>query len=104
VIVTQKCKIKFSINVAYVDELECEVAPLDACVLNISIPCLWERDTNLYKIEKKYHLHKICKSYLIKSHMERERTPLVSIEQGRTRNSKGSNKRLVTFRIDIMVE
>jgi hypothetical protein len=28
--ITRRCKIKFSISVSYVDEVECEVAPLDA--------------------------------------------------------------------------
>lgn len=29
--INHTCKIKFSISVSYVDEVECEVAPLDAC-------------------------------------------------------------------------
>jgi hypothetical protein len=51
--ITQRCKIKFSINVSYVDEVECEVASLDAYEVMFDSPYLWDRDATLYRREKK---------------------------------------------------
>jgi hypothetical protein len=42
--IIQRCKIKFSINVSYVDEVECGVAPLDACEMMFDNPYPWEMD------------------------------------------------------------
>ena len=36
--ITERCKISFVINVDHVDEVECEVAPLDACEMMLAAP------------------------------------------------------------------
>jgi hypothetical protein len=38
--ITQRCKIKFSISVNYVNEVECEVGPLDAYRVMLGSPYL----------------------------------------------------------------
>ena len=63
---THKCKIKFFINVSYVDEVECEVVPLDACEVMFGNPYPWDRDVTFYRRENKYRLVKGDKAYLIK--------------------------------------
>jgi hypothetical protein len=47
--ITKRCKFRFSINVDYVDEVECEVVPLDACEVMFGSPYLWDRDATFYK-------------------------------------------------------
>jgi hypothetical protein len=39
-IITRRGKIKFSISASYVDEVECEVSPLDACGVMLGSPYL----------------------------------------------------------------
>jgi hypothetical protein len=71
--ITQRCKIKFFISLSYDNEVECEVAPLDAYKVVLGSPYLWDRDATLYTRENKYHMVKVGKAYLVKAHQERER-------------------------------
>jgi hypothetical protein len=64
--INQRCKVKFVISVSYVDEVECEVAPLDVCEVMLDSPYLWDRDATFYKRENKYRLVKGGKAYFIK--------------------------------------
>jgi hypothetical protein len=57
--ITRICKIKFVISVSYVDEILCEVAPLDAFGVMIASPYLWDRDSTFYKREKKVPLGQV---------------------------------------------
>jgi hypothetical protein len=61
--ITRRCKIKFSISANYVDEVECEVAPLDACGVMLGSPYLWDRDATFYRREcdPNWILENICK-------------------------------------------
>jgi hypothetical protein len=51
--ITKRSKVKFSINVDHVNEVEYEVAPLDACEVMFGGPYLWDRDVTSYKKENK---------------------------------------------------
>jgi hypothetical protein len=82
--IIQQCKIRLSISTNYVDEGECEVAPLDSCGVMSGIPYLWDRDATFYRRKNKYHLFKGGKAYLIKSHQERKRINPLAMKQGKT--------------------
>jgi hypothetical protein len=82
--ITRRCKIKFSISASYVDEVECEVAPLDACGVMLGSPYLWDRDATFYRRENKYRLVKGGKAYLVKAHQERESITPLAVKQGQT--------------------
>jgi hypothetical protein len=82
--ITRRCKIKFSISAIYVDEVECEVAPLDTCGVMLGSPYLWDRDATFYREKTSIFLVKGGKAYLIKSHQERERTTPLVVKQGKT--------------------
>jgi hypothetical protein len=56
--ITRRCKIKIAINIDYVDEVECKVAPLDACEVMFSSTYLWKMDVNFYMRENKYRFLK----------------------------------------------
>jgi hypothetical protein len=56
--ITKICKIGFAINISYIDEVECEVASLDACDVMFRIPYLCERDANFYRRGNKCHFNK----------------------------------------------
>jgi hypothetical protein len=72
-IINWRCKIIFSISFDYVDEVECEFAPMHACGVMLGSPYLWDMDATFYMKERNYHLVKGGKAYLIKGHQERER-------------------------------
>jgi hypothetical protein len=57
--ITKRCKIRFTINVDNVDEVECDAVPLNACELMFGNICLWDRDETLHMNENKQCLVKI---------------------------------------------
>jgi hypothetical protein len=83
----QKCKIRFAINVDYVDEMDCDIAPLDACEVVFGNAYLWDRDTTFYKEENKYHLAKGGKAYLIKAHKGRNKISQEQQNKGRQKDN-----------------
>ena len=48
-IFTKQCKIKLSISVDYIDEVEVDIAPLDVCGVVFGIPYMYKRDTIFIK-------------------------------------------------------
>ena len=78
-----------SINVSYVNEVECEVVPYAACevIFGIQYMC---RDATFYRIYNKYFLVKDDKSNLIKSEKERHIISLLSKKHVQTRNHQAT--------------
>jgi len=56
--IIKRCKIKFSIDFDYVDEVECDVIPPNACEVMFGNPYLWHGDVAFYREENKYFLVK----------------------------------------------
>jgi hypothetical protein len=97
--ITQRCKIKFSISVSYVDEVECEVAPLDAYGVMFGSPYLWDRDATFYRRENKVPLGQGWQGILRQStSRERERITPLAAKQGQT------SKKQATFVNNGMVD
>lgn len=46
--VTKQCTFKFAITGRYIDEVTCEVVPLDVCQVILGSPYLWDRDAIHY--------------------------------------------------------
>ena len=42
--ITRQCKIKFAVTARFIDEVVCEVVPLDVCDVLLGNPYLWDRD------------------------------------------------------------
>jgi len=80
--ITQICRIKFSINDNYVDEVECEVFPSNAYEVMFSRQYTWKRDANFYRGENKYFLIKGGESYNMKAQIGRGKTSPVIGEHG----------------------
>jgi hypothetical protein len=59
--ITMHCKVKFAINVDFVNEVECDVATLKACDVIFGSAYLWDkcdRDALFYIRENQYRLVK----------------------------------------------
>ncbi|GJR36292.1 uncharacterized protein Tco_1211976 [Tanacetum coccineum] len=56
--VNQQCKFCFAITNQYVDEVTCEVVPLDICHVIFGSLYLWERNAVYFRREKKYQFEK----------------------------------------------
>lgn len=95
--ISQRCKIKFAIDASYVDEVECEVVPLDTCEVMFNNPYLWDNDDRFYMRDNKYHLVKGDKVYLVKAHQRRDTISPTLAMQGKTRKQQATlcSKRMV---------
>ncbi|GKB33513.1 reverse mRNAase [Tanacetum coccineum] len=64
--VNQQCKFCFAITNQYVDEVTCEVVPLDICHVIFGSPYLWERNAVYFRRAQKYQFEKDGQKYLVK--------------------------------------
>ncbi|TXG50795.1 hypothetical protein EZV62_023319 [Acer yangbiense] len=63
--ITKQCTFKFAITDRYIDEVTCEVVPLDVCQVILGSPYLWDRDAIHYRRLRKYRLVKEGKEFHI---------------------------------------
>ncbi|XP_061988451.1 uncharacterized protein LOC133706921 [Rosa rugosa] len=64
--ITKQCTcFKFAITNRYIDEVTCEVVPLDVCQVILGSPYLWDRDAIHYRRLRKYRLVKDGKEFHI---------------------------------------
>ncbi|KAI5336149.1 hypothetical protein L3X38_015415 [Prunus dulcis] len=54
--ITKRCTFKFAIRNRYIDEVTCEVVPLELCQVILSSPYLCDRDVIHYQRLRKYDL------------------------------------------------
>lgn len=52
--ITKQCTLRFAITEKYIDEVTCEVVPLDVCQVIFGSPYLWDRDAIHYRRLQKY--------------------------------------------------
>jgi len=63
--VTTQCKIKFWFWLAFEDEIELDIVPLDICGIVLGSPYLYDRKAFLYRAENKYLLIKDGIEYIV---------------------------------------
>ncbi|GJT11122.1 hypothetical protein Tco_0858164 [Tanacetum coccineum] len=63
--VNRQCKFRFAITNQFIDEVTCEVVPLDICQVIFGSPYLWERDAVYFRRAQKYELEKDGKKYIV---------------------------------------
>ncbi|GKA37762.1 hypothetical protein Tco_0724327 [Tanacetum coccineum] len=63
--VNRQCKFRFAITNQFIDEVTCEVVPLDICQVIFGSPYLWERDAGYFRRAQKYELEKDGKKYIV---------------------------------------
>ena len=66
--VTRQCKLKFSFGLAFVDEVELDIIPLDICGIVLGSPYLYDRKAIFYRAENKYLLVKDGIEYFVRAH------------------------------------
>ncbi|PWA90212.1 hypothetical protein CTI12_AA103160 [Artemisia annua] len=63
--VNRQCKFRFAITNQFIDEVVCEVVPLDVCQVIFGSPYLWELDAIYFRRAQKYQFEKDGKKYLV---------------------------------------
>lgn len=77
--VIRNCKLKFTITVNFIDEVELDVVPLDICGIVLGRQYLYDRKAIFYCHEKKYHLFKDGVEYIVRAHHKNVNLSLVSV-------------------------
>jgi hypothetical protein len=91
--VTKKCRVRFAIASNLIDEVDLDVVSLDICGIVLGSPYLYDRKEIFFRHENKYHLTKGGVEYIVKSHIMRVKTTLVSA--GQMKRLINTNKRYV---------
>lgn len=81
--ITKQCTFKFAITDRCIDEVTCEVVPLDVCQVILGSPYLWDRDAIHYRRQCKYKFVKDGKEYNINACKPQSTTTLVTATQAK---------------------
>jgi hypothetical protein len=81
--VTTQCKIKFVVNVDFIDEVELNVVPLDVCEVVFGSPYMYMRDAIFMRRVNQYKPIKDGKSYIFNAHKGRSKISLVIANQAK---------------------
>ena len=81
--VTRQCKFKFCISREFIDEVECDVVPLDVCEVVMGSPYMWDRDVIFLRRANQWKLVKEGKTYLINAYKGKEKISLLLANQAK---------------------
>jgi hypothetical protein len=79
--ITKKCIIKFEITSNYVDDVTCDVVPLETCGMVSGSPYLYDHKTIFYREHNQYHLFKKGNEYVVHVHHLKSNQSLLAMEQ-----------------------
>ncbi|KAI5323730.1 hypothetical protein L3X38_032802 [Prunus dulcis] len=81
--ITKQCTFKFSITNRYIDEVTCDVVPLEVCQVILGSPYLWDRDAIHYRRLRKYRLVKDAKEFHINAYKPQATDNLLTANQAK---------------------
>jgi hypothetical protein len=79
--ITKQCTLKFAISSKFVDEVTCDVVPLNECGMVLGSPYLYDRKAIYYREQNQYHLIKSVKEYVVHAHHLKASQSLQTMEQ-----------------------
>jgi hypothetical protein len=79
--ITKQCTLKFAISSKFVDEITCDVVPLNECGMVLVIHYLYDRKAILYREHNQYHLIKEGNEYVVHAHHFKANQSLQTMEQ-----------------------
>jgi hypothetical protein len=79
--ITKKCTLKFAISSKFVDEVMCDVVPLNECGMVLGSPYLYDLKAIFYREQNQYHLIKEGNEYFVHAHHLKANQSLQTMEQ-----------------------
>jgi hypothetical protein len=79
--ITKKCNLNFTISSKFVDEVTCDVVPLNECGMVLGNPYLYDCKAIFYREHNQYHLTKQGNEYIVHSHHLNANQSLQTMEQ-----------------------
>jgi hypothetical protein len=79
--ITNQCTLNFAISSKFVDEVTCDVVPLNECGMVLGSPYLYDHKEIFFKEHNQYHLIKEGNEYVVHMHHLKENQSLQTMEQ-----------------------
>jgi hypothetical protein len=79
--ITKQLTLNFSISSTFVDEVTCDVVPLNECGMVLGSPYLYDHKEIFYREHNQYHLIKAGKEYVVHVHHLKTNQSLQTMEQ-----------------------
>jgi hypothetical protein len=79
--ITKQCTLKFAISSKFMDEVTCDVVPLNECGMVLGSPYLYDHKEIFYMEQNQYHLINVGHEYVIHAHPLKENQSLQTIKQ-----------------------
>jgi hypothetical protein len=89
--ITKQCIIKFTITSKYVDEVICDVLPLETCGMVLGSPYLYDHKAIFFKEQNQYHLFKKGTKYVVHAHHIKVNQTLLRMEKLRKASYSSKN-------------
>lgn len=81
--IDEQCKIRFVITKEIIDEMACEVVPLNICQVVLGSPYLWDQDTVCFHQAQKYQFQKDGRKFIVTRDPIDSTKDLTSIDQAK---------------------
>ena len=81
--ITKRCVLKFAVTAQFIDEVTCEVVPLDICQVVFGNSYLYDRDALYQRRAQKYVLTKDGKTFVLEGTGSGASTSLATITQAK---------------------
>jgi hypothetical protein len=79
--ITKQCTLKFAISSKFVDEVTCDVVPLNECGMVLDNPYLYDHKAIFYREQNQYQLTKEANEYVVHAHHLKTNQSLQTMEQ-----------------------
>jgi hypothetical protein len=79
--ITKQCTLNFAISSKFVDEVICDVVPLNECGMVLGIAYLYDCKAIFYREHNQYHLIKEGNEYVVHAHHLKANQSLQTMEQ-----------------------
>ena len=66
--ITKQCTLEFAISSKFVDEVTCDVVPVNECGMVLGNPYLYDHKAIFYREHNQYHLIKEGNEYVVRAH------------------------------------
>eukprot|EP00253_Pinus_taeda_P010474 PITA_10474 len=100
--VSRKCTLCFAITAHFIDIIELDVVPFDIAGIVLGSPYLFDRKAIFHRHEKKYHLFKDGKEFIVRAH--RKKTNIAMVNAGQVKRLVNSSKNFVLLMIKPKVD
>jgi hypothetical protein len=97
--ITKQCTLKFAISSKFVDEVTCDVVPLNECGMVLGSSYFYDHKAFFYRERNQYHLTKVGQEYVVHAHHLKANKSLQTMKQLRKEAQERNTPTIVSNQV-----